>query len=144
MAWFLAPGRPRDECPPHPSCRRVGSHVDMPQLAPAVGDEHQHVQRLERQCGDAQQVGGPEMVSMVAQECAPCLSWCGAWSSPAIAPNRAIANHDAQLEQLASDPLGAPQSVVARHGCDQLPHLGTEMRPSTTGARLPTPEEAPA
>src|SRR6267378_2143450 len=84
------------------------------------------------------------MVSMVAQECAPCLSWCASWSSPAIAPNRAIANHDAQLEQLASDPLGAPQSVVARHGCDQLPHLGTEMRPSTTGARLPTPEEAPA
>src|SRR5205823_9607730 len=100
----LAPWCGLDELPPHPGCRRVGRQVDMRQLAPAVGDEHQHVQRLERQCGDAQQIGGPEMVSMVAQERAPGLSWCASWSSPAITPNRAIANHDAQLEQLAADP----------------------------------------
>jgi hypothetical protein len=49
----------------------------MHQLAPAMGDEHQHVQRLERQRGHAQQIGGPEMVSMVAQERAPGLRWRG-------------------------------------------------------------------
>jgi hypothetical protein len=73
MAGFLVPGRGLDELPPHPGCGRVGRHVDMHELAPAVGDEHQHMQRLERQRGHAQQIGGPQMVSMVAQERAPGL-----------------------------------------------------------------------
>jgi hypothetical protein len=46
----------------------------MHQLATAVGDKHQHTQCLERQCGDAQQIGGPEVVSMVAQERRPGLA----------------------------------------------------------------------
>ena len=63
---------------------------------------------------------------------------------PAIASNRAIADRDAQLEKLASDPLSAPLPVVARPDRDQVPYLGTEMRTSATGAGLPTPEQAPA
>jgi len=74
MARLLSPGRGLDELPPHPGSRRVGGHVDMHQLTPTMGNEHQHVQRLERQCGDAQQIGGPEMVSVVAQESAPGLA----------------------------------------------------------------------
>jgi hypothetical protein len=101
-------------------------------------------QRLERQRGHAQQIGGPQMVSMVTKERAPGLRYGAAWSTPAIASNRAIADHDAQLEQLASDPLGAPQPVVAGHGRDQVAHLGTEMRTAATRAGLPTPEKAPA
>src|SRR5207244_2606685 len=54
------------------------------------------------------------------------------------------ADHNAQLQQLASDPLGAPKPVVARHARDQVPYLGTEMRTSATGAGLPTPEQPPA
>ncbi len=55
----------------------------------------------------------------------------------------AIAGHDAQLQQLASNPFGAPHPVVARHACDQVPYRGTEMRTSATGAGLPTPEQSP-
>src|SRR5207244_1326876 len=62
----------------------------------------------------------------------------------AIASDRAIADHDAELEQLTSDPFRAPQSVLARHGHDQLSDLGTEMRPATSGAGLPAPEHTPA
>src|SRR5438132_796795 len=144
MAWFLAPRCGLNDLPPHPGCGRVGRHVDMHPLTPAMGDEHQHVQCLEGQGRDGQQIGGPEMVSVVAQERAPCLARRTPRSTPAIAPNRAIADHDAQLEKLASDPLGAPQPVLAGHGRDQVPHLGTEMRPSTWDAGLPAPEQAPA
>src|SRR5712692_3297439 len=84
------------------------------------------------------------MVSIVAQERAPGLIRCASLSSPAIPTNRSIADHDAELEKLASDPLSAPHPVVARHARDQVPHLGTEMRTSATGAGLPTPEQAPA
>src|SRR5260370_3779447 len=75
VAWSVAPGRGLDDLPPHPGCRRAGRHIDMHQLAPTMGDEHHHVQRLERQGGAGQQIGGPEMVSMVAQERAPALRW---------------------------------------------------------------------
>src|SRR6266571_8949266 len=84
------------------------------------------------------------MVSVVAKEGAPGLSWCASWSSPTIASNRAIADRDAQLQQLASDPFGAAEPVVARHARDQVPYLETEMRTSATGAGLPTPEQPPA
>src|SRR6266702_4302798 len=34
--------------------------------------------------------------------------------------------------------------MICRHGRDQIPHLGTEMRTSAAGTGLPTPEQAPA
>jgi hypothetical protein len=80
------------------------------QLAPPKGDEDQHLQRLERQRGYGEQIGRPQMVGMVAQECATGPCWRAAWSSSAIASNRAVADSNAELEQFASDALGAPQS----------------------------------
>src|SRR5207249_1942487 len=64
-------------------------------------------------------------------------------STPAVAPNRAVAHDDAQLEQLASDPFGTPQAVLAGHGHDQLPHFEAEMAAATWRAGLPAPEQAP-
>src|SRR6266852_9464067 len=68
MARLLSPGRGLDELPPHPGSRRVGGHVDMHQLTPTVSNEHQHVQCLERQRLNREQISGPEMMSMVAQD----------------------------------------------------------------------------
>jgi hypothetical protein len=45
--------------------------------------------------------------------------------------------------ELTSDPLRAPQLVLARHGPDQLPHLGAQRWPATSRAGLPPPEQAP-
>src|SRR5450759_4012899 len=106
-----------------------------------MGDEHQDVQRSERQRRHGQQVSSPQMVSMVAQEGAPTLTRRAPRPLPAVTSNRAIADRDAQLQQLTSDPLGTPQPVVAGHGHDELTLLGTEMRASAaSGARLPAPE----
>jgi hypothetical protein len=73
MAGFLAAGPGFDQLPPHSGCGWVGRHIDMHQFAMAVSDEHQDVQPLECQCRDGQEISGPEMVSMIAQECAPVL-----------------------------------------------------------------------
>jgi hypothetical protein len=144
MAWFLTSRCGLDNLPPHPGCGRVGRHIDVHQLTPVMGDEHQHVQCLERRRRDGQQIGGPEMVNMIAQERAPALRGSAPWSSPAIPPNRSIADNDAQLEQLASDALSAPQPVLAGHGRDQVPHLGADMKTAAASAGLPAPEQAPA
>src|SRR5438105_3293561 len=84
------------------------------------------------------------MVSMVAQEGPPGLARWTPRSSPTVASDRPIADQDAEFEQLASNPLSAPERILAGHGDDELLHLGPEMRPSTARAGLPTPEQAPA
>src|SRR5438270_9634429 len=84
------------------------------------------------------------MVGVVAQEGAPGLARRAPRSTPAITPNRAIADHDAQFEQLTPDPFGAPQPVLARRGHNEVPDLGAEVWPAASGAGLPAPEQAPA
>src|ERR1051325_3690161 len=116
----------------------------MHQFPSSMGDEHQHILRLEGQRRHGEQVGSPEMMSMVAQERPPGLAQRAWRSTPAVATNRAVADDDAQLEQFTSDPLAAPQPIVARYGRDQRLHLGTQMRPSASGTRLPAPAQAPA
>jgi hypothetical protein len=108
MPRFLAPRRGLEELPPHPRCCRAGRHVDLHQLTPPMRDEHQHVQRLERQRRHGKEVSSPYVMRVVAQERAPCLARRAPPSTPAITPNRAIADDDAQLGQVASDPLSTP------------------------------------
>ena len=81
---------------------------------------------------------------MVVQERPPGLAGRTRRFLPTVARDRAVADHDAELEQLAPDPLGAPEPVLARDGRDQLSHFGTETRTAALGAGLPPPEEVPA
>jgi hypothetical protein len=60
---------------------------------------------------------------MVGQERTPGLARRALGSTPAVTPNGAVADHDAQLEQLVSDPLRTPERVLAGHGHDELSHL---------------------
>src|SRR5215210_1372519 len=62
---------------------------------------------------------------------------------PAVATDRAVADDDAELEELAADPLGAPERVLARHRGDQLARLLADARPAEAGAGLPAPDELP-
>jgi len=61
VARLLTPGGCFDQLPPHPGRGWVRRHADMHQLAPAMRDEDQHVQRLERQGRHREQVGSPQM-----------------------------------------------------------------------------------
>jgi hypothetical protein len=65
-------------------------------------------------------------------------------STPAVASNRAIADHDAQLERLTPDPFRAPRSVLARHSPDEVLDLGAEPWPAASRAGRPAPEQTPA
>jgi hypothetical protein len=60
MARLLSPGTRLDQLLPDPGRRGIGRYVEVHQLAPPMGDEHQHAQRLERQCGHGEQVGRPQ------------------------------------------------------------------------------------
>jgi hypothetical protein len=45
MPRLATPGRRLEHLPPDPGRRGTGGHVDVHQLTPTVGDEHQDVQR---------------------------------------------------------------------------------------------------
>src|SRR5438270_3269926 len=128
-----------DHLAPHPGRGRVRGHMDVHEFAPTMGNEDQHVQGFECEGGHREQVSGPQVMGVVAQERPPGLAGGASRSAPAVASNRTVADDNAQLEQLASDALGAPQAVFTRHGPDQLLDLRTEMRPTASGARPPTP-----
>ena len=74
MAWLGAPGRRLDQLPPDPRRGRVRGDVHVHQLPAAVGDEHQNVERLERECLHSEQIRGPEVMGVVGQKCAPGLA----------------------------------------------------------------------
>ena len=98
MARLASPGCRLDDLSPDPGGGRVGRHVDVHQLAPTVGDEHQHLnqghdgtymattlgpcrsqlgfglERLEGEGLHRQQVRGPHVVGVVGQERPPALA----------------------------------------------------------------------
>ena len=144
LAGGPAPRRRLDELTPDPGGGRVRGDVDMDQLTPVVGDEHQNVEGSKRQGGHGEQVGGPDLGPVVGEEGTPRLARWADGPMPAMAANRAIADRSAELEEFAPDPFGAPDGILARHGRNELPNLRSEPWPTTTRARLPAPEQAPA
>ena len=110
-----APGGGLDQLPPDPRRRRMRGDGDVDELAPRVRDEEQHVQRPERQGLDGEQVGGPDAGGVVPQEGAPGLARRPRRAAPAVAADGAVAHGEPQLEELAADPLGAPERVVPGH-----------------------------
>ena len=126
MAWLVTPRRGFDHLAPHPGRGRVRGHMDVHEFAPTMGNEDQHVQGLEGEGGHREQVSGPQVMGVVAQERPPDLAGGASRSAPAVASNRPVADDDAELEQLAPDPLGAPEPVLATWS-GSSPALGTEM-----------------
>jgi hypothetical protein len=87
----------------------VAGHLEVDQLATAMAHEEEDEEGLERQGLDDKEVGGPDRVRMVGKEGAPALAgWAGVTTST-IAADRAGADDDTELEELAPDALGAPE-----------------------------------
>ena len=51
-------------------------------------------------------------------------------------------SHDHEPEELGTESLGAPESVIARQGADELANLGARARTPECRPRLPTPLDA--
>ena len=85
----------------------------MDQLTTVVPDEEEDVEDPVVNGVDHQQIGRPDSFELVGEERPPRLAAAGHRLPPAIAPDRSFADHDPELEELAADALGAPESVVA-------------------------------
>ncbi len=93
---------------------------------------------------DHQQVGSPDGLGMVGKEGAPALAGRSGWHAASVASDGTCTHGDAELEQLATNAVGTPMRVLARHRGDERLDLGVQARPSQRAARTPLPEQAPA
>jgi len=105
--------------------------------------KHEHVDDPVTDGLDDQQIGGPDSLERVSQEGPPSLAATWRWLPPTVTADGALADDDAQLEQLATDAFAAPQWVVAGHRRDEIPNLALEARSAETRPRLPGPVQAP-
>src|SRR5260221_6166146 len=127
---FAIPGRGFDQLPPYPRRSGMGGHLEVDQLTTAMADEEEDVEGLEGQGLDDKEVGRPDRLRMVGQEGAPALAGWAEVKASTITADRARADDDAELEELATDALGAPERVMAGHRGDQLTDLETQPRPA--------------
>jgi len=126
-----------------PGIRRVArrAHVDDPPRGQLNHTER--VQRAEEQVGDRQEIAGPDLVGVVAEEGRPRLPARARGAMAAqVGLDGALRHADAEFAQFAADPLCPPEWVVGRHLPDQGDGLGWERRPARPGAGFPPPERA--
>ena len=105
IARLAGPASRLNQLTPDPGRGGVGGHIEVDEFAPVVRDEEEHVERLERQGVDGQQVSCPDPRAMVGQERTPGLSWGQDRPAPAVAPDGAIADDKPELEEFSSDTL---------------------------------------
>ena len=73
VAGLATPRRGLNHLPPRPLCRWMLGHVEIDDRSTPMFDEEEHVQSLERQGVDGEEVTSPDLRSMIGKERSPCL-----------------------------------------------------------------------
>lgn len=95
--------------------------------------------------GDREAIHGHHLAQVVAQERGPGLGRGTTGARDHVLGDGTLRDADAQFEQLAVDPRGAPQRVGSAHLPDQADQLAIDRPPAiSTRAALPFPEQAKA
>lgn len=90
----------------------MSSHVHVNQAALAMGDEQEHVERLEGQGLKGEEVGGPDMGCVVPEEDPPGLRGWAANRLPTVASDGASADLVAQLVEFTDDARAALAGIL--------------------------------
>jgi hypothetical protein len=104
-------------------------------------DDEKRKKRTEEEISDLEEITGPYVFCMMAQERSPILSsrlW-GA-NGPHILLNCAFTHPNIQLEQLATNALSSPEAIVCCHFLNQSDCLGRKPRLSRMRLRFALPE----
>ena len=125
-----------------PRIGRGAGDVDVDDLAGPVGDDKERVDRAEPGVVELQDIAGPDVVRVVPEEGPPGLAVLPARTDGShVLLDRPLAHADAELEQFAADPFGAPQPVGSGHGLDQVDELHAQPPPCPPPPGRMVPEE---
>ena len=129
------------ELPGHPGVRGMARHPDVDDAPGAERDDEIREQRAVAQVGDVEEIAGPDVLGVIAQEGAPRLPSRERGTGAAqVGLDGALGHVDAQLAELAPDPLGTPEWILGCHSPDQGDRFRRERRAARPWARLPPPK----
>jgi len=128
-----------------PRVGRVARHADMDDPARAERDHEEGVERPEEGVGDREEVAGPDVGGMVAQERRPGLPPVPGWADVAhVLLDCPLGEADVQLQGFPADTLGTPEAIGGGHLPDQGDRLGRDLGLARRrrGPRFPPPVPA--
>lgn len=112
-------------------------------FAAVEGKNHEDVEDAEPPGHEDEEVAGPGLAEVIADERGPALSSLPVQASRAVLGGRARRDDVAQLGKLGRDDLLSPGRVLAPHPADESPKVGVNRRPARWTTRTPSPKEAP-
>ena len=130
------------ERPGDPRVRGVARRADMDDPARGQLADAEREQRPAGAVGDGEEIAGPDVRGVVAQECRPRLPARlrrGGTAQGAL--DGALGDAEPQLPQRAADARGTPARVLARHAAKQGDGRRRERWPARPRARLPPPAQ---
>src|SRR5438309_2382888 len=96
-----------------PGVGREAGDVDMHDFTTAMPDDEEGEERAEPGVVELEEVAGPDVGGVVPEKCPPGLAPPGAGATgPQVLLDRPLADPEAELQELAADPL-SPQSALA-------------------------------
>jgi len=96
-----------------PGSARMLRHADVNKTAATQGEDHEHVQHAEPGRDDDEEVAGPSLVQVVADEGHPPLPSTASEAGGAVLGHGARRHPVAELGQLPGDAVLPPRGVVA-------------------------------
>ncbi len=122
----------------------VGSHIAVDNATPVMGQHQKHIENLETNGRHSKEIDGDQLLQMILQEGAPGLRGRFAAVQHVIA-DAALADIDAEFEQLPVDAGCTPTRILPAHPADQIANLARNDGSSRSAApHLPSPEQAKA
>src|SRR5271157_156069 len=129
----------------NPLGSRVLRDVAVKDLAAAVFDHEEAVQRSEGHSRYGEEVESGDRLAVIAEKGEPPLVGIAtAMDSSHIASHAAFGDAKAEFLKFAVDLGRAPIGVLVRQSVDQSASLGSDLRPGTARTRPPTPVETKA
>ena len=126
---------------PLPSIWAAG-HIEVHDFTRAVVHDKEREDGAKERVVELKEVACPNLAGMVFEEGAPGLPSFARWPcAPDVLLNGSLADANAQLQQLAADPLRAPEHVVFGHGLNECDDLRRETLRLTMGPGLSSPDD---
>src|SRR5262245_21672390 len=117
---------------------RICSDADPDEVAALQTDDDEHIQQIEANGRNNEQVHGGNIRRVIAYESEPSLRR-RTTSLDHVLGDAGLGHVKAELEQFAMDARCAPQRVVHAHSLDQNPQVRVDGWPASARARFPTP-----
>jgi hypothetical protein len=111
--------------------------------APAQGENYEDVEDAESRGDEDEEVAGPGLVPVVADERGPALPALSVEIGRAVLCDGARGDLVAELRQFGGDDLLTPRGILAPHPSDEFAEICIDGRTARRTVGAPAPDEAP-